>query len=363
MKIAEIIQKYREVLIQIATPCSTGTGFYLSEFDLIVTNEHVVRDNQKVVIKGDGIEKQMVDVIYLDVRYDLAFLSAPREKLPKVPLASPTDLQEGDSVLAIGHPFGLKLSTTNGIVSNTQQEEGGLDFIQHDAALNPGNSGGPLVDESGKITGVNTFIIRHGNSIGFSLPVRYLVDAISLFQQGGGAKGARCSSCENIAFEDADIGKYCPHCGTTIQYPSQIKLYEAIGINHTIEQILSSLGYNIELSRIGPHLWQVDRGSASINFTYHEESGLIIGDAYLAHLPRKDIGPVYQYLLMENYLLNHLTFSIKDNEIILSLIIYDRYLKVGTGTEMIKYLCDKADHYDDILVRQYGAKWRDKNLN
>ena len=73
----EFLKKYKPLIVQIATPYNMGTGFYLPERDLIITNEHVVRDNCDVVIEGELIKKQIVRVIYLDMKYDLAFLEAP----------------------------------------------------------------------------------------------------------------------------------------------------------------------------------------------------------------------------------------------------------------------------------------------
>lgn len=360
MAISEIIEQYKPVLIQIATPYSTGTGFFLNKHHLIITNEHVVRGNRKVIINGEHIAKQLVEVLYTDPKYDLAFLSPPQEKLPDVPLMQTSRLHEGEQVIAIGHPFGLKLSATNGIVSNLHHQIGDLNYIQHDAALNPGNSGGPLVNALGEIAGVNTFIIRDGNNIGFSLPARYLQDTLLEFEAGGSQSGTRCYSCTNLVFESNVAGKYCPHCGAKIEMPGKVEEYEPIGINKTIEEILESLNYRIELARIGPNHWQIEKGSARITLTYHEESGLILGDAFLVQLPKQSIGPIYEYLLKENYELNHLSFSIRGNDIILSLIIYDRYLNVETGKLLLEYLFEKSDHYDNILVERFGALWKEE---
>ena len=359
--ISSIIEQFKPVLIQIATPYSTGTGFYLHKHSLIITNEHVVRGNRQVIINGDQIKKQLVQVVYTDPKYDLAFLEPPQEILPEVHLAANSALHEGEQVIAIGHPFGLKLSATNGIISNLRHQIGDLNYIQHDAALNPGNSGGPLINAAGEIAGVNTFIIRDGNNIGFSLPARYLQDTLLEFEAGGSRAGTRCYSCTNLVFENNISGKYCPHCGAKIELPGDVEEYEPIGINKTIEDILKSLHYQIELARIGPHHWQIEKGSARITITYHEESGLILGDAFLVQLPKKAIGPIYEYLLKENYVMNHLSFSIRGNDIILSLIIYDRYLNVETGKQLLQYLFEKSDHYDDILVDQFGARWKEEH--
>ena len=114
------------------------------------------------------------------------------------------------------------------------------------------------------------------------------------------------------------------------------------------------------MARIGPNHWQIEKGSARITITYHEESGLILGDAFLVQLPKQEINRIYAYLLRENYRMSHLSFSIRGNDIILSLIIYDRYLGVDTGKLLLEYLFERSDHYDNILVEEYGALWKEE---
>ena len=77
MQKSDIIERFKSVVIQLATPYSTGTGFFLVDYNLIVTNEHVIRDNKQVVIDGLHFDKQLTDVVYVDPKYDLAFLKAP----------------------------------------------------------------------------------------------------------------------------------------------------------------------------------------------------------------------------------------------------------------------------------------------
>lgn len=357
----EIIEKYKDVVVQIATPYSTGTGFYLGHSDIIVTNEHVVRGNRDVVIGGSGFDKQLVSVQYVDEKFDLAFLAPPdKHTMPMVELAKIQEIDEGDLVIAIGHPFGLKYTATKGIISNSLHQQDDVRYIQHDAALNPGNSGGPLVNQNGRVIGVNTFIIRDGNNIGFSLPFYYLKESLEEFIEAGRKEAARCSSCSNIVFEDQVEQGYCAHCGAKIVLPSMEEVYEAIGVKKTIEDLLSGLEYKVNLSRRGPNQWEVTRGSADIKISYHEQSGLIIGDATLVQLPKTDIKPIYTFLLRQNFLLEGLTFSVKGRDIILSLLIYDRYLNYETGHKLLDHLFDRADYFDDILVEEYGALWKEK---
>ena len=355
----EVIEKYRNVIIQIATPYSTGTGFYLRDPGLIITNEHVVRGNREVVIDGALLPRQLCRVMYTDPKFDLAFIEAPKSDLPSVLLGLEQTVKEGDHVVAIGHPFGLKFTATQGIVSNTLHKENDVRYIQHDAALNPGNSGGPLVNEFGEVIGVNTFIINQSDNLGFSLPARYLDETIREFRHKGGKIGARCVNCGNLVFETTVEEGFCPNCGSKIELPSKAEEYESAGIAHTIEEILKKCGHDIRLARRGPNIWEVREGSAKIFISYYEPHGLIAGDAILCDLPKKNIKDVYEFLLRQNHEMESLSLSVKGQEAVLSLIIFDRYLNLETGLKMFRYLFEKADHYDNILVDRFGATWKE----
>ncbi len=355
----EVIERFRSIVVQIATPYSTGTGFLLHSEGVIVTNEHVVRDNREVVVESDLLPRQLAKVVFTDQRLDIAFIEAPAlPQAPEVHLASGADLKEGDQVIAVGHPFGLRYTATQGIVSNTRHEQNDVVYIQHDAALNPGNSGGPLVAASGEVVGINTFIIRNGNSIGFSLPASYLMEAISAFHAGGGKAGTRCPSCSNMVFEHTIDRHYCPHCGTKVELPSQAELYEPIGMAHTIEELITKSGHDVRLARRGPNAWEIRQGSARIDISYYEKTGLIIGEAYLCLLPKENIQNIYEYLLRQNYDLEGLTLSIRGQDIVLSLLIYDRYLNVDTGLKLLCKLFEQSDYYDNYLVENFGATWK-----
>ena len=358
--IRDIIETYKDVVIQIATPYSTGTGFFLKKHNLIVTNDHVVRGSKEVVIDGNSMDKRLSTVLFSDPFHDLAFLSAPEGlDMKNIDLAedSPSD---GDKVLAIGHPMGLKYTSTTGIISNSARRmgENDLEYIQTDAAINPGNSGGPLVNTDGKVVGINTSIYRDSNNLGFALQVHYLEETLEEYQKEAGKSGARCLSCSNLVFEDTVDEGYCPHCGAKITLPSDLDEYAPSGIPKLMEEIITNISHDVKLSRRGLNHWEIQHGSATVRISYHEKSGFIIGDAFLCRLPKENIKDIYEYLLRQNNELENLNFSIHGQNIVLSLIIFDRYLNAETGTNLFKYLFDKADHYDDILVDQYGAIWK-----
>ncbi|RYZ20515.1 MAG: serine protease, partial [Chitinophagaceae bacterium] len=143
MNTQQIIELYRPAIIQIATQTSTGTGFYIKEFDLIVTNEHVVGKNAEITMAGRLFDKRLGRVLYTDKKHDLAFLQAPTDiQLPEVKLGNYEETHDGDVVVAIGHPFGLNYTATQGVISKVDRVRDGVKYIQIDAAINPGNSGG-----------------------------------------------------------------------------------------------------------------------------------------------------------------------------------------------------------------------------
>lgn len=356
----DFVEDYRNTIIQIATPYSTGTGFFLRDRGLIVTNHHVVEGNRAVVIEGAQFKKQLAKVKYIDSKYDLAFLDAPRnaEELPLLRLGSAKVLHERDTVTAIGHPFGLKFSLKNGIISNTAELMNGIPYLHIDAALNPGNSGGPLVDTDGEVVGINTFVIQNGDNTGFSLPVRYLVETLDQFAAVHSENASRCSACMNILTEETIENKHCAHCGHKAELPSSVEEYIPSGTAKTIEGLIGRIGHDVMLSRSGPNAWEIKQGSATILITYHEKTGLLSADALLCELPSSNIKPLYEYLLRENHCNEGLTLSVHEQDIVLSLLIFDRYLNEDTGQQMLQTLFEKADYYDNILVEQYGAGWK-----
>lgn len=358
----DLIEQYKAINIPIATPYCTGAGFLLAGQGLIVTNEQNVRDNREVAIEGDFIPRQVVRVLYTDSKYDLAFLEAPvYEGQLSAADISPRDLSPGEVVVAMGHAFGMKFAAAQGAVTGAAPNDEDLLYLQHDAILSPGNSGGPLFDKTGRIVGVNMFMSREGVNVAYALPAKYLLDTLAAFQPSGGKVGARCESCHNVVFENTiDQHRYCPFCGARVLLPNQADEYEPVGVAYTIEAMLTEAGHDVRLARRGPSNWGIRHGSAHINISYYEKTGLITGDAYLCQLPKEQIKPLYEFLLRQNYDIENLNFSVKGNDIILSLLIYDRYLNVDSGLQLFKHLFETADYYDNLLVERFGALWREE---
>jgi serine protease Do len=155
-----------------------GSGFVIHPTGFVVTNAHVVERSSTVQVRLASGRRLTGTVVGRDRRVDLALVKVePAGPLPVLPLGDSERLSVGELVLALGHPFGLEQTVSLGIVSRKgaplQAAAPGFDFIQTDAAVNPGNSGGPLVDMGGQVVGVNTMAARNG-SIGFAIPVNLI---------------------------------------------------------------------------------------------------------------------------------------------------------------------------------------------
>lgn len=356
----EIINIYQNAIIQIATQTGTGTGFYLSAYGLIITNNHVVENNGEVTIAGKSFDKTLSRVWYTDARHDLAFLEPPNGvEFPEIKLGNYEGMKDGDNVIAIGHPYGLNYSATQGVISKVDRIREGEKYIQIDAAINPGNSGGPLVNYAGEVIGVNSFIIKGGDNLGFALPVSTLIEALNLYLPHKGNAATRCSNCGFlVTAANIDNNKYCPNCGSEVTLP-QIpeKEVELMGAAKLIEDILKELGKNVRLARDGANAWSVKAGSAKVKISYNPDNYFVAGDAYLCQMPldAQKIKPLYQYLLQENNKPTGLVLSCVKNNIVLSRLIYDLDMTKESGVAEFKNLFEKADHYDDYLKEAFGC--------
>ena len=156
---------------------SLGSGLIIDAKGVVVTNAHVIEGASRIVVNTlDGRELE-AEVLGSDRDADLAVLKVKASALPALALGKSADLLMGETVIAVGNPFGLGHTVTTGVLSargravpNEAGEAAYTDFLQTDASINPGNSGGPLVNLAGQVIGVNTAIVRGASGIGFAIP-------------------------------------------------------------------------------------------------------------------------------------------------------------------------------------------------
>ena len=167
-----------------------GSGVIFSEDGYIVTNLHILSGNQVNVRLNNGKNYQAT-IIGIDKNTDIAVLKiTSNDKLNSIDIADSENLRIGDRVLAIGNPYGIGISVSNGIISATGRDYGNpyLQLIQTDAAINPGNSGGALINENGNLIGINSKIFSKTGAyqgIGFAIPSNLIVQIASELIQYG----------------------------------------------------------------------------------------------------------------------------------------------------------------------------------
>ncbi len=153
-------------------PRGVGSGFVFSPDGFVMTNHHVVDGADEIYVTFSDDREFKAKLIGSDKRTDVAVVKIDGTDLPSLVIGNPNKLRVGEWVLAIGSPFGLENTVTAGIVSAKGRDTGDyLPFIQTDAAVNPGNSGGPMINLAGEVVGVNTMIIGQSfRGVSFSIP-------------------------------------------------------------------------------------------------------------------------------------------------------------------------------------------------
>ena len=176
---------------QVPKAQSSGSGFLISDDGYILTNFHVIKDADKIIVALSDRREVAAQLVGGDPRSDLALLKIEADDLPYLTLADSDQLKVGEWVLAIGSPFGFDYSVTAGIVSakgRSLRSETYVPFIQTDVAINPGNSGGPLFNLGGEVVGINSQIYtRSGGFMGlsFAIPSNTAIAVVAQLRETG----------------------------------------------------------------------------------------------------------------------------------------------------------------------------------
>jgi len=184
MSVLDNVNRIGEGVILVRTPGGLGSGSIINSDGYAITNAHVVQGEQNITItvfakKDKTFEKKVfkkVKIVAVNPFMDLALLKIDNKeakgfKFTVIPLGTSNNVKAGEPVFAIGNPLGLERSVSEGIVSNKNRANSGQTFIQTTAAVNPGNSGGPLFNLKGEMIGVTSFILVQTEGLNFAIPV------------------------------------------------------------------------------------------------------------------------------------------------------------------------------------------------
>ncbi|MEK6832998.1 MAG: trypsin-like peptidase domain-containing protein [Nanoarchaeota archaeon] len=179
-----IIEDSLKSVVTIRTDVAQGTGFIISDEGYIVTNAHVLSGGRQLEVLDYEQDEHPTELIGYNITLDIALLKISGN-YNSLELGDSNDVQIGEKVIAIGNPLGLQFSVSEGIVSaiNREGSNGLKIYIQTDAALNPGNSGGPLINKQGEVIGINNFKIGSSESLGFALESNYIKEVVNQISQ------------------------------------------------------------------------------------------------------------------------------------------------------------------------------------
>lgn len=205
---ATIIRVAREItptVVSVSQRAGSGSGIIVNRDGVVLTNAHVVGQSRTVEVglaDGRTLTGQVAGV---DPTIDVAVVRVPAQNLPAAPLGDSDRLQVGQAAIAIGNPLGLERTVTSGVVSAVNRNPRGISLdglIQTDAAISPGNSGGPLVDSRGRVIGINTAVLSGAGAsgLGFAVPINLANDVVRQILETGHITRAYLG----VSFADVD---------------------------------------------------------------------------------------------------------------------------------------------------------------
>jgi len=176
---SDVIENSISAVVSVKTDVSQGSGVIIDEEGYIVTNSHVLEEASEIIIFPYQKSSREAEFIGEDSEKDIALLKISGD-YDFLEFEDSNKVKVGEKVVAMGNPFGLSFTVTEGIISSLDREFNGIDaYIQTDVPLNPGNSGGPLVNKNGKVIGINNFKIGGAESLGFALESNKVVESIN----------------------------------------------------------------------------------------------------------------------------------------------------------------------------------------
>jgi len=233
---------------------STGSGFIIKKDGLIITNAHVAGDQSHLTIRLQDGTQYIGKVVAVDGVRDMAAVKINCNDLPIVPLGQANDLRVGEWVIAFGSPLSLKNTATIGIVSNMfrvgkelglNDMKSGMTYIQTDATINVGNSGGPLVNLAGEVIGMNTLMASAG--IGFAIPVAYVNSFVKSLKNGGfNTQTKECIGVRVLSLTKDFIEQVESHIGYNLQIDKGLFVDQVVG--GSLADVAGLKGHDVILS-------------------------------------------------------------------------------------------------------------------
>lgn len=333
----------------------SGSCFYLKSLGLFVTNYHVVEGFRRVALQDNDRNAFLANVVLVNPDLDIALLKGDGDfsALPEIALPERGEVSIGQRINVGGYPFGMPFTVTEGTVSSPKQLMENHYYIQTDAAVNPGNSGGPMLNDKGELVAITVSKFNDADNMGFGIPVdtlRTLLDTLEGLDTD--AFHVQCGSCDELIDHPEE---YCPSCGDKL--PENVfKEYSLTDLAVFCEEAIRDMGIDPVLARVGYESWKFHKGSSEIRMFVYQRSYLFCTSP-INVLPKKNLEPVLTFLLGDDH--GPYKMGIEGNQIYIAYRVHISDVFSEHGTEVKKNLTDlafKADELDNYLADTFGCE-------
>jgi len=334
----------------------SGSCFYLKSYDLFITNYHVVEGFREVGIQDNDKNSHLAKVILVNPLRDIAVLSAEGDfsALPEIKLCEVAETSIGQKINVAGYPYGMPFSVTEGTVSAPKQLMDNKYFIQTDAAVNPGNSGGAMFNEQQELIAITVSKIKDADNMGFGIPVSSLKEMLAnVADLDKTSFNVQCDGCDVFISTEEE---YCPSCGNKL--PENV--FSKRGLTDLAvfcEDAIKEIGINPILARQGYEYWKFYKGSSEIRMFVFDRAYLFCTSP-INILPKKDVEPVLSYLLSDA--VKPYQLGLLENQIYISYRTYIADIFTDYKEEIRKNIVNlalKADELDNFLNEEYGCEF------
>ncbi len=344
----------KKSIYRIITSSGTGSGFTIENYDYIITNYHVVAGSKIVAVEDYQKGRHIAHVVMVNTEVDIAFLYIENFKNTsnEITISKDLEIENTDKVYTHGYPYGMPYTVTEGIVSSKKQPLDNRYLLQTDAAVNPGNSGGPMLNADGVLMAITIAKFTDADNIGFGIPYTDLIKELEDFTFIDTNYRVKCNSCDSYIEKET---KFCENCGKDIDI-SVFEEFEKSLFAQFVEEGIAEIGMNPVLGRAGRDFWEFYQGSAFVKIFVYDKNYLIATSA-INKLPKKNLNKLLTYLLQDKVAPYKL--SIDQNTIFISYRVHlsDIYSSQKDKIkENIKNLPLKADELDNFFCDEFGCE-------
>jgi serine protease Do len=342
--------KLENDLYFISCAWNTGVGFAVKDYNFIITSVQIVGFSKYVTVRNSKVKKHLAQVLFVDYSLGLAFIEKKDNLIPQTDIINfeLSVIEQPVDKFSLSYFNKITKSTTEAIDSGYTQNN--INYLLLKDLHSEKCASNVVFNKKGDFVGITKFV--HASKQCFVIPAKYLLKAMEAFTAIEGEESIRCPNCLNVVKRKNIVENVCPVCTAQIRKEILDDLLPSMTeTDKKIEEIIVELGYDIRLSRLGLHLWEIQRGSAIIFVRYEPELKFIAAFSALCDIDENNSLNIKKFMLNENTKLNFLSFSLNNNKVFLNApyLIDDTFDK-GFAKNLFEELFEKADYYDDIII-------------